>query len=600
MTNMTILDLWYRNAEQSGSQTAALVKRDGRYQERNWKQLVDASREVASALLAEGVKHGDRVNIVSNTRVEWVILDLGIVNAGGITVPVYPSSLADECEHICKDSDSVIAFAEDTKQVEKLTSVRAQLPNLRRVVQLDGDVVGSADGWVISWKDFLAKGNVERDSAELDNRRKALTKDTPFTLIYTSGTTGRPKGVVLTHDAIAYEAEAIEAISVLREDDIQLFFLPLSHSFGRVLESGWLSCRYIMAFGENMQTIKENLGEVKPTVMCGVPRVFEKFYGAVVQKGSAGGGLKAKLFDMAVELSQKNGEAERDGKSLGVRDSIMFALVKKLVFAKVGKGLGDILGGRMRILVSGGAALSPKIAWFFRDAGIQILEGYGLTETSAASFVNRPDHNNIGTVGQPLPGTQVKIAGDGEILIKGRGVMKEYWNNPKATDEVLQDGWFASGDIGQVEKDGSLRITDRKKDIIVTAGGKNVAPQNIENVLKTHKLVSQAVVHGDKRKYLTALITLDPDALKLMATELGLGNGSVKELSQRPEIEKVIQQWIDEVNAKLASYESIKKFSILDHDFSVESGEMTPSLKIKRKVINDRLKHVFDGMYEGS
>ena len=599
MARTTILDLFVENAEQQTSQKAALVKKNGKYEERTWGQLHDEALVIAAALLGQGIKPGDRVNIVANTRLEWVICDMATLYTGAITVPIYPSSLAEECSYIVQNSGAVLAFAEDAKQVDKLLGQRHEMPELKRVVQMTGAVADNGGGWVLSWDEFVKGADAKAVKPELDKRRAAITKDSPFTLIYTSGTTGRPKGVVLTHDAIRYEAEAIHEMNVIREDDVQLFFLPLSHVFGRVLEAAWLSCLHVMAFAESFNAIRDNLNETHPTLMCGVPRVFEKFYTAVVQKGTAAGGVKAKLFNLAVEMSQKQGDAEAKGGSLGLRDKVKLALVKRLVFTKVGDGLREILGGRMRIMVSGGAPLSPKINWFFRDAGITILEGYGLTETSAASFCNRPGNNVIGTVGLPLPGTQVKIASDGEILIKGRGVMKEYWNNPSATAEVLKDGWFASGDIGQIEPTGHLRITDRKKDLIVTAGGKNVAPQNLENLIKTHKLVSQAVVHGDKRKYLVALITLDPDVLKQTAKEQGLGNGSVEELSQRPEVEKLMHGWIDDVNKQLASYESIKKFAILDHDFSVESGEMTPSLKVKRKVVNERYKAIFDGMYEG-
>jgi len=269
-----------------------------------------------------------------------------------------------------------------------------------------------------------------------------------------------------------------------------------------------------------------------------------------------------------------------------------------LVFKKVGKGLAELMGGRLRFLISGGAPLSPQIAYFFRDAGITVLEGYGLTETSAATFVNRPGRNRIGTVGPAFPGTEVKIAEDGEILIKGRGVMTGYWNNKEATLEVFKDGWFCTGDIGTVNSDGTLKITDRKKDIIVTAGGKNIAPQNLENMLKTHRLISQVVVHGDKRKFLSAVITLDPDALKAYCDSNTLGNGSYAEMTQKPEVEKAIQQAVDEFNNGLAKYETIKKFKILEHDFTIESGELTPSVKVKRKVVNERYKEIFDGFYQ--
>ncbi|MEM6734026.1 MAG: AMP-dependent synthetase/ligase, partial [Myxococcota bacterium] len=394
-------------------------------------------------------------------------------------------------------------------------------------------------GWVVSLEDFLKAGESQNE-AELETRAATLSKDSILTIIYTSGTTGKPKGVVLTHDAMVYEAEGIKEVGVIRSDDIQLFFLPLAHVFAKVLEVSWFTTRHVMAFAESFQTIKQNMGETAPTVMCAVPRVFEKFHAAVVEKATAEGGLKAKLFNAGLELSIKNGELIREGKpGLSGLEALKFKFLKGLIFKKIGAGLQEIMGGRMRVMVSGGAPLSPKISYFFSDAGLEILEGYGLTETSAASFCNRPGQVKIGTVGPPLPGTQVKIAEDGEILIKGRGVLREYWKRPEATSEVLKDGWLHTGDIGELTADGCLRITDRKKDIIVTAGGKNVAPQNIENLMKLHKLVANFVVHGDQRKFLSALVTLDPDALKEYADKQGL-KGSHAELSRTPEIQREI------------------------------------------------------------
>jgi long-chain acyl-CoA synthetase len=595
MGRQSILECFYDNVEHRGGRTAALVKRGGAYKPVTWAEMAHSVRQIAAALLGLGLKPGDRACIISQTRLEWVNVDLGILAAGGVTVPIYPSNLPEECQHIVENSGAVVVFAEDDAQAQKFRAERARLPNLEKVVQISGEVADS-DGWVVSLDSLVA--DVVVDEAVLAERRRAVTRDSILTIIYTSGTTGRPKGVVTTHDNMVYEAEAIQQINVIREQDVELLFLPLAHVFAKVLECVWLHAGHVMAFAESMQTIKENLGEVRPTVMAGVPRIFEKFYGAVVQKGLSAGGVRRVLFERAQTLSDRHGDLESQGQALPIVETLQFAALKKLVFSKIAKGLGDTLGGRMRVLVSGGAPLAPKIAWFFRDAGLDILEGYGLTETSAATCLNRPGRNHIGTVGLPVPGTQVRIADDGELLVRGRGVTKGYWQNEEATAEVFKDGWFSTGDVVRIESSGAVRIVDRKKDLIITAGGKNVAPQNIENLVKTHRLISQVVVHGDKRNYLTALITLDADALKAFAEERSLGGGSYAELTQRPEVLKEVDQAMRTFNRQLASYETIKKFKILEHDFTQDSGELTPSLKVKRKVINQRYKSTLDGFYE--
>ncbi|HVI03775.1 MAG TPA: AMP-dependent synthetase/ligase, partial [Enhygromyxa sp.] len=450
---------------------------------------------------------------------------------------------------------------------------------------------------VVSMDEFLAAGNSVTGD-QLGERGATLSPDSLLTIIYTSGTTGRPKGVVLTHANMLYEAKIIQEVDVVRQDDIQLLFLPMAHVFAKVLEVSWLGTGHVLAFAENMNTLKQNLGEVRPTLMAGVPRVFEKFYGAVVEKGTSAEGLKRKLFLKAMELSTKNGELEEKGEKLGLVESAEFGVLKKAVFAKVGEGVMTILGGRMRVMISGGAPLSKKIAWFFRDAGILVLEGYGMTESSAATTVNLPGQNQIGTVGPAAPGTELKIAEDGEILIKGPGVMREYWRNPEATAETIINGWLHTGDIGEIDpKTKALRITDRKKDLIITAGGKNIAPQRIENLVKTHKLISQCVVHGDRRKFISALITLDPEQLPLYAQQNGL-TGSYVELCKNPKVRAEVERLISESNAELASYETIKKFEILDKDFSIETGELTAKLSVKRKVVNSKYGHIFDGFYD--
>ncbi len=595
MANQSILDLVSEHVSQRPDDTAALVKRDGQYRPVSWSQLWSDAERIAQSLIAIGVELNDHVNIVSNTRYEWVTLDLGILAAGAVTVPIYPSNLADECLYVADHSGARLVFCEDRSQVDKFLAIRDQLGQVIRVVQMTGEVEAGTD-WVMSMTEFLELG-IEVESPTLVDRRAGLGPESILTIIYTSGTTGRPKGVVLTHANMIYEAEAVREIGLLEHADIQLIFLPLSHSFAKVLEAGWIATGHVLAFAESMNSIKQNLGEVRPTIMAGVPRVYEKFYAAVVEKGLAAPGLKGKLFAAALELSAKHGELELSGKSLGFVDSLEFKLLERLVFTKVREGVMEILGGRMRLMLSGGAPLGNKIGWFFRDADIVVLEGYGLTETAAGTTVNLPHNNQIGTVGSPLPGTSVKIADDGEILLRGPGIMREYWRNPEATAEAIVDGWFHTGDIGEIDPaTGAVKITDRKKDLIITAGGKNIAPQRIENLIKSDGLISQCVVHGDRRKYLTALLTLDEAALREFASHHGLSGGYaalVEDAKVRAEVEGIVVR----ANKELASYETIKKFEILDHDFSIETGELTPKLSVKRKVVNSKYGHIFDVFY---
>ena len=595
MAFSSIVESFLDKVQHRGNETAALVKRDGKYRSVTWNDMQVDVEKIASSLIHLGLKPGEQACIIANTSIHWVTIDLGILSAGGVTVPIYPSNLPDECHYVIEHSDAQFVFSENSELSNKILEVANRLPNLKKIIQLSGTVSGLSDK-VINLEQFFA--SAATDKKTIESRIASLTPDSILTIIYTSGTTGRPKGVVLTHSNMLYEGEALQSIDMIRPPDVQLFFLPLAHVFAKVLETMWLTVGHVMAFAENMTTIKDNLAEVRPTMMVGVPRVFERFHAAVVQKGTSSGGLKQALFERALELSEKNGKAELEEKRLGLADSIQFSFLKKIIFAKIGEGIMNVLGGRMRLMISGGAPLSPKIAWFFRDAGISIVEGYGLTETSAGTCVNLAHSNKIGTVGPPIPGTQIKIAEDGEILIKGGGVMREYWKNPEATNEVLKDGWLHTGDIGQLDpRFGTLKITDRKKDLIVTSGGKNVPPQKVENLLRSHKLIANVVVHGDKRKFLSALLTLDADQLNAEAKTMGL-SGDYATLSQHPEIVRRVQQLVDESNQTLASFETIKKFKILDHDFSVESGELTPKMSVKRKVVSSKYGHIFDGFYE--
>ena len=562
-----------------------------------WKQMDDLRAALGTGMLLLGLGGKQRVNILANTSEKWMLADLAIQSCGAETVPIYQSSLADEVEYIIDNCGAVMVFAEDKAQLDKLIAVKEKIPTVRKVVVMD-DATDGTD-WTIGWSEVLEMGraNQAERAEELAARTASLTPDDILTIIYTSGTTGKPKGVVLPHSAMLYEVEAIRKIDLIRADDVEFLFLPMAHVFAKVLQCVWFGLGHEMAIDADIQRITENLGEVKPTMMASVPRIFEKVHAKVVGGGMEAPGVKGKLFKWAVGVNDQYTQLMIEGKPVPFGLDLQLGIAKKLVFSKVHERLNGIFGGRLRYFVSGGAPLSKKIAYFFDVCDVLILEGYGLTETSAATCVNRPDKNKIGTVGCPLPGTELKIAEDGEILIRGGGVMREYWRRDDATKEVLVgDGWFATGDIGTIDADGYLKITDRKKDIIVTAGGKNVAPQNIENMIKASSpLISQVVVHGDKRKYLTALVTLDPDNAIKLGEEVGIGKDYVK-VTQSDAARQRVQAVFDQVNGQLAKYESIKRFAILEKDFEI-GDELTPSLKVKRKVANEKYKAKLDGMY---
>jgi long-chain acyl-CoA synthetase len=586
-----LVTLFEAQAKARGGQTAVKHKRDGAWRDVSWLELARRARDVADGLAAMGLQRGDRVAIIGDTNLEWILADLGILGAGGITVTIYQSNKAPECQFILEDSGARFVFCDTEAQVQKLREVRGQLPRLEGIVRAFGD---AADGFERTLADLEKAGAAWRSANQQAHadRLAGIGLADAASFIYTSGTTGNPKGVVLTHGNWTYEATSVAELQVVRPDDTILMFLPMAHSFAKVIEAVWFSTGATAAFVESLEKIIDNAGEVRPTVLPAVPRIFEKAFDAVVAKGMASPGLKGKLFKATME----GFEAWVAGKDVGKeRVTLGFLIGKKLVFPKLAAALSEKFGGRMRVFVSGGAPLSPKIGWFFSLVGMTILEGYGLTETSAGTFVNRPGKNKIGTVGPPVPGTEVRIAEDGEVLVKGPGVMKEYFNNPAATAEVLRDGWLYTGDIGSIDGEGYLRITDRKKDIIVTAGGKNVAPQNLENDLKTHALISQVMVHGDKRKFLSALVTLNEDAVRVWAKEHGVAPGA--RLHDEPKVVAAIQKAVDELNSRQASYSTIKRFAIVPRDFTQESGELTPTLKVKRKVVTKNYQKVIDAFY---
>jgi len=586
-----LVTLFEAQVQRRGTRPAARHKRDGIWTDVSWLEMAGRARAMSDGLAALGIRPGDRVAIIGDTQLEWILADLGILGAGAITVTIYQSNLPNECAYILENSGARFVFCDSDAQVSKIREVRGRLPELQGVIRARGS---SADGFERTLSEVEALGAAwRRENPHAHEERVArLASDDPASFIYTSGTTGNPKGVVLTHGNWVYEAYAVEEIKIIGPEDVVLMFLPMAHSFAKVIEAVWFSTGATAAFVESLEKIVENAGEVRPTVVPSVPRIFEKAFNAVVSKGLSTPGIKGKLFHLALESFEEYAAAREQGRTYS---SFGLLIGKKLVFPKLSQALSERFGGRIRLFVSGGAPLATKIAYFFDLLGISILEGYGLTETSAGTFVNRPGKNRIGTVGPPVPGTEVRIAEDGEILVKGPCLMKGYYRDPAATAEVLRDGWLATGDIGLVDQAGCLKITDRKKDIIVTAGGKNVAPQNLENELKTDPLISQAMVHGDRRKFLSALLTLNEDSLRAWASDSGVPFGPA--IRQDPRLRQRVQKTIDALNARQASYSTIKRWEILDHDFTQATGELTPTLKIRRKVIAEKHRALLDSFY---
>jgi long-chain acyl-CoA synthetase len=615
----TVLDVFAARVEASGERTALRSKVAGRWQPTTWLEWDRASREVAGGLVGLGVEVGDRVVILANTREDWVLSDVGILMAGAVTVPIYPSNLPEPCEYIINDCGACVVIVEDPHQLEKLLdpAVRSRLGRVRKVVMMSELAVlerpdasgrtevrraevlppGHADeGGVMSLSDLRESGRgwLGANPNRLGEIARAIDPGQACTIVYTSGTTGPTKGVVLTHANLAFECEAVKNLLGIGEEDEQVLFLPLAHIFAKLLEWAAITVGATTAFAESVPKLIENLGEVRPTFMGAVPRVYEKAYAKI--QGNFEDKRKKLVPRLLVDFALGQGKLRSRIEQRGGRASgLGVKLADKLVFSKI----RNIFGGRVKYFISGGAPLSREIAEFFHAAGILILEGYGLTETTAATHINRPDSFEFGTVGPALPGVEVRIAPDGEILMRGGNIMKEYYGKPEATAEVIDaDGWFHSGDIGVIEANGHLRITDRKKDIIVTAGGKNVAPQNIENSFKALcPLASQMMVYGDKRKYLTALITLSPEAIEDWARAEGVSYRDHAELTQKPQVRELIQGYVDTLNRGLESYQSIKKFAILPRDFDQDSGELTPTLKVKRKHCTEKYGDILEGFY---
>jgi len=590
----TLNQLFFEAVSKYNRPDALQVKRGGVYQPISHTEVAERVRRAARGLSSLGVRRGDRVAILSENRPEWAIADFACLTTCLTDVPIYPTLPADQIAYMLKDSGAVAVFVSNKLQAEKIREIRAQLPALKTVIGFD-DIPGLTNMSIADLEKRGAQGE-NRESIAI-YREDALTvkPDDLATIIYTSGTTGEPKGVMLTHDNIYGNVQASRTAIPFEGRDVGLSFLPLSHIFER------MAGHYLMfatgtsiAYAESIDTVPVNLQEVRPTLVLSVPRLYEKMFARVLETALTGGFLKKNIFFWARGVADRWADEKLAGKEPGALLASQYAIAQKLVFSK----LKARTGGRLRYFVSGGAPLSPDINKFFYAAGLTILEGYGLTETSPVITVNTPRNFRIGTVGKVVDGVEVKIADDGEILTRGPYVMKGYYNKPDATREAIDpEGWFHTGDIGEL-RDGFLAITDRKKDLIVTAGGKKVAPQPLENKVKTNKYVAQAVMIGDKRKFPAMLIVPNFDQLERWAAKRNIIWTDRAQLLRMPTIQAKIEKEVNEELAGAAHFELPKKIGLVEHDFSIERGELTPTQKVKRKAIDKNYKALIDSLYE--
>jgi long-chain acyl-CoA synthetase len=581
----TIADLIGLAAERHGDSPAIRYKRDGTWRDVSFAELGETVSEVGRGLIDLGIEPGDRVAILCTTRPEWTYADFGITSTGAVVVPIYPTNSPEECQWVAGNSESRAIVCEDAAQVAKIRAVQADLPALETIIVIDasGDV-----GDAIALDDLRERGRA-RDREELAERIAAGTRDQLYTIIYTSGTTGPPKGCMLSHGNYRDVVSMVEQDAVVLAGDVAYLFLPLAHSFALLIQLAVLDMGATLAFfgGDPKQIIPE-LSEVKPTYLPSVPRIFEKLYTLVTAHGDA------EQIKGATQIGLKVRALQAAGQEVPAELQAMFDAADEKLF----KNVRAAFGGNLRQATSGAAPIAKEILEFFFACGVPVLEGFGMTETATASTASTIANYRFGSVGRALPGLEIRIADDGEVLLKGPNIFGGYYKNDDASFGAIHDGWLHTGDLGSLDEDGYLYITGRKKDIIITAGGKNLTPANLENDLKQSRWISQAVMHGDRRPYPVALITLDPEEIVHFAREHGLPE-DVASLSREPQAIELIQAELDKVNERYAQVEKIKKFVILDHDLSQETGELTPTLKVKRNVVNEKYADLFERLYAG-
>lgn len=575
-------------------------KKNDRWLDVTLPEFTDTVRHFSTGLRVLGVKNDDRVAILSENRPEWTMGDFAILAANAVTVPIYPTLLGWQIEYILNDSGAVAVICSNEEQLLKLREIINHCPSVHNIIICDAPP--TLPEKTRTFQSVVAEGaqcEAKEGRARFDELLKMRKPEDLATIVYTSGTTGNPKGAMLTHGNIASNVAASQKLIPLYPGEVTLSLLPLSHIFERMLDFLELYCGTCIAYAESLQKVRDNLQEIRPHMFGAVPRLFEKMRAAILENVANQPGSKQKIFNWALGIAQQRLPYRVEHKSMPLGLAVKSAIADKLVFKKI----SERLGGRVRFVVSGGAPLSADLAAFFIGAGVDIFEGYGLTETSPVITVNTPEHRRIGSVGKILPGVEVRIAEDGEILTRGPHVMKGYFNNPEATSQAIdRDGWFHTGDIGEFDADGYLKITDRKKDLIINAYGKNIAPQPLENLLKSSPYIGTPVLIGDRRKFLAALIIPNFEKLERDARNLGIAFSSREELVENPQVKLLIQKELDHFNRTLDRQEKIRRFVLLPNDFSIETGEITPSLKVKRKVVDEKFKTVIDGMYadEGS
>jgi long-chain acyl-CoA synthetase len=583
----TLADLLPLAAQIYGDKPAVRYKDGEQWVDRSFGEVLEIARPLGLGLTELGIEKGDRVAILGNTRPEWSYFDFAALSIGATVVPIYQTNSAEECRYVLENSDAKVVVVEDDEQLAKIREVRSQLPQLENVVLMVGEA-----GDAISTAALTSKGEAA-DPALWEQRYSSVTPADICTFIYTSGTTGPPKGCVISHGNYRAMLDMVNETSVIEEGDVSYLYLPLAHSFALLIQFGSFDLGTTIAYWErDPLKILPNLAELKPTYFPSVPRIFEKIYTAATSGMEKEGGLKKAIFDWSIRVGKKMREVERSGRKPGFLLSREYAFADKKVLSKI-RGL---FGGNLRLAVSGAAPINPEILRFFDAAGVLVLEGWGMTETSTAATISQPDDFKVGTIGKPFPGCEVKIADDGEILVRGPNVFQGYHKNPEATAETIVDGWLHTGDIGEIDPEGFIKITGRKKDIIITAGGKNITPANLEAEIKQHPLVSQCVVVGDRRPYLVALVTLDPEEAVAYSKEHSLPEDPVT-LAANPDVHVSIMAHVDEINKNFARVEQVKKVTILPHDLSQETGELTPTLKVKRAVVAQKHEQEIEQLY---